>query len=327
MMTIDTIRSIKVKAARIATDPCAGVSGMRPGWVSRSRKVTSNGGVLVPAPTRYQNRLKLARAFWYSDLGEFKSEYNSNVTFFWSRSFPTKGSCEKVANRGFWHQLQESSRIGISGWFHPRDSYLFGGRVGGSTMADRRINREQAALDISLMQRVAAGDEKAVAELYDRFGSLVYKMAFQSMPTRAEAEDAVQEIFVRLWRTAARYDAERAALVTWVMLISRRQLVDRMRRTRARIRPTALDESTPVAVPDRSEDRSVGEREENMKEMLRRIDALPELQRTVVKRAYLGGQTLRQIGEELNTPLGTIKSALSRALTRLRERGSEEFAV
>ncbi|MBS0186425.1 MAG: sigma-70 family RNA polymerase sigma factor [Planctomycetes bacterium] len=177
------------------------------------------------------------------------------------------------------------------------------------------------------MQRVAAGDEKAVAELYDRFGSLVYKMAFQSMPTRAEAEDAVQEIFVRLWRTAARYDAERAALVTWVMLISRRQLVDRMRRTRARIRPTALDESTPVAVPDRSEDRSVGEREENMKEMLRRIDALPELQRTVVKRAYLGGQTLRQIGEELNTPLGTIKSALSRALTRLRERGSEEFAV
>ena len=49
--------------------------------------------------------------------------------------------------------------------------------------------------------------------------------------------------------------------------------------------------------------------------------------RTVVKRAYLGGQTLRQIGEELNTPLGTVKSALSRALTRLRERGSEEFAV
>ena len=177
------------------------------------------------------------------------------------------------------------------------------------------------------MRRVAAGDERAVAELYDRFGSLVYKMAFQSMPTRAEAEDAVQEIFVRLWKTAQRYDADRAALVTWVMLISRRQLVDRMRRSRARIKPGMLDESTPVPVPDRSEEPTRGEREENMKEMLRRIDALPELQRTVVKRAYLGGQTLRQIGEELNTPLGTIKSALSRALTRLRERGSEEYAV
>lgn len=194
-------------------------------------------------------------------------------------------------------------------------------------MADRRINRDQAAIDVALMQRVAAGDERAVAELYDRFASLVYKMAFQSMPTRAESEDAVQEIFIRLWRTADRYDPERAALVTWVMLIARRQLVDRMRRMRARIKPGVLDESTPVSAPVPEDSRGQSEREENMKEMMRRIDSLPELQRTVVKRAYLGGQTLRQIGEELNTPLGTVKSALSRALTRLRERGSEEYAV
>lgn len=194
-------------------------------------------------------------------------------------------------------------------------------------MADRRVNRDQAAIDVALMQRVAAGDERAVADLYDRFASLVYKMAFQSMPTRAESEDAVQEIFIRLWRTADRYDPERAALVTWVMLIARRQLVDRMRRMRARIKPGVLDESTPVSAPVPEDSRGQSEREENMKEMMRRIDSLPELQRTVVKRAYLGGQTLRQIGEELNTPLGTVKSALSRALTRLRERGSEEYAV
>jgi RNA polymerase sigma-70 factor (ECF subfamily) len=174
-------------------------------------------------------------------------------------------------------------------------------------MADRRVNRDQAAIDVALMQRVAAGDERAVAELYDRFAS--------------------QEIFIRLWRTADRYDPERAALVTWVMLIARRQLVDRMRRMRARIKPGVLDESTPVSAPLPEDSRGQSEREENMKEMMRRIDSLPELQRTVVKRAYLGGQTLRQIGEELNTPLGTVKSALSRALTRLRERGSEEYAV
>ena len=58
-----------------------------------------------------------------------------------------------------------------------------------------------------------------------------------------------------------------------------------------------------------------------------KVDQLPELQRTVVIRAYLGGQTLRQIGEELNTPLGTIKSALSRALVRLRERTGEEASL
>jgi RNA polymerase sigma-70 factor (ECF subfamily) len=64
-----------------------------------------------------------------------------------------------------------------------------------------------------------------------------------------------------------------------------------------------------------------------MKVLMKRLQALPELQRTVVTRAYLGGQTLRQIGEELNTPLGTIKSALSRALVRLRERTGEELAT
>ena len=62
-------------------------------------------------------------------------------------------------------------------------------------------------------------------------------------------------------------------------------------------------------------------------ELLRRVAALPELQRTVVTRAYLGGQTLRQIADELQTPIGTIKSALSRALVRLRERQSEELSV
>ena len=87
----------------------------------------------------------------------------------------------------------------------------------------------EAHADLDLMQRIAAGDEPAVEELYDRFGSLVFRMAMQTMSTRAEAEDAVQEVFVRLWKTADRYDPERAALVTWVMLIARRHLVDRLR--------------------------------------------------------------------------------------------------
>lgn len=178
--------------------------------------------------------------------------------------------------------------------------------------------------DYRLMQRVAANDQGAVNDLYDRFGSLVYRLAVQAMPTRADAEDAVQEIFVRLWRTAGRYDPKRAALVTWVMLISRRHLVDRLRRAKARLKPSALDErqTTPEAAvwgPEAGLDR-----DERFAALLARIARLPELQRTVVTRAYLGGQTLRQIGEELNTPIGTIKSALSRALVRLRERGAGE---
>lgn len=178
--------------------------------------------------------------------------------------------------------------------------------------------------DLGLMRRVAANDPAAVAELYDRFASLVYRLAFQAMPTRADAEDAVQEVFVRLWRTADRYDPKRAALVTWVMLISRRHLVDRLRRTKARVRAVSLDEkqSEPLRMEDPL---SRGmEQDERFGELMERISKLPDLQRTVVTRAYLGGQTLRQIGDELNTPIGTIKSALSRALVRLRERSTGE---
>ncbi|HRQ72856.1 MAG TPA: sigma-70 family RNA polymerase sigma factor [Phycisphaerales bacterium] len=186
-------------------------------------------------------------------------------------------------------------------------------------------SREQENADLALMRRVAASEEAAVAELYDRFGSLVYRMAYQAMPTRAEAEDAVQEVFVRLWRTAHRFDPKRAALVTWVMLISRRHLVDKLRRTRARVKASSLDESTPIPTTSATPSASAGlEHDERFGTLLDRINALPELQRLVVTRAYLGGQTLRQIGEELNTPLGTVKSALSRALVRLRERSGEE---
>lgn len=192
---------------------------------------------------------------------------------------------------------------------------------------------EQGDLDLDLMRRVAENRPEAMGELYDRFGSLVYRLAFQAMPTRAEAEDAVQEVFVRLWRTAGRYDPKRAALVTWVMLISRRHLVDKLRRTRARIKTGSLDsgqQGEAVAAPGSGMALGLGsrmERDERFAALLKRIEALPDLQKTVVLRAYLGGQTLRQIGEELGTPLGTIKSALSRALVRLRERASEEAAI
>lgn len=186
---------------------------------------------------------------------------------------------------------------------------------------------EQAERDLELMRQVAANQEAGLALLYERFGSLVYRMAFQAVPSRGDAEDAVQEIFVRLWRTAHRYDPKRAALVTWVILIARRQLVDRMRRSRARLRPSSLDEAQGVSMAELRPGPTSAERDERLAAMLKKIESLPELQRTVVKRAYLGGQTLRQIGEELNTPLGTIKSALSRALTRLRERTSEELTT
>lgn len=189
-------------------------------------------------------------------------------------------------------------------------------------VGDIGANRDQ---DADLMRRVAADDQKAIAELYDRFVPLVYRMSLQILPSRTDAEDAIQEVFVRLWRTADRYDAHRAALVTWVMLITRRHIVDRLRRTRSRISTVSMEEGQKSAGTVSPEPIPM-EKDERFAELMKRIDALPELQRTVVIRSYLGGQTLRQISEELHTPLGTIKSALSRALVRLRERVGEEIS-
>ncbi|MHC5023890.1 MAG: RNA polymerase sigma factor [Planctomycetota bacterium] len=179
--------------------------------------------------------------------------------------------------------------------------------------------------DWMLMHRVAGGDEEAVGELYDRFSSLVFKVARQLLPTRAEADDAVQEIFVRLWQTADRYDPRRARLVTWVMLIARRHLIDRLRRSAVRPTTTTLeaDPAGPRADVQPDEPAQCDERNELL---LRRIAELPDLQRTVIERAYLQGFTLREVSEQLGAPLGTVKSALSRGLSRLRDRAKSEWA-
>lgn len=182
-------------------------------------------------------------------------------------------------------------------------------------------------IDSDLMRRVSRNEESAITELYDRFGSLVFRMAFQALPGRAEAEDAVQEIFIRLWRTAEKYDHERSALVTWVMLISRRYLVDKLRRNKARIKPTSMDQPQVPMIQGDVEETPKLEQSEKLAGLMQRISGLPVLQQTVIKGAYLRGQTLRQISDETGKPLGTIKSALSRALVKLRERTGEELAV
>lgn len=175
--------------------------------------------------------------------------------------------------------------------------------------------------DWRLMQRVAASEEAALDELYARFGVLVYQSARQVLGSRAETDDAVQDVFVRLWRTADRFDPNRAKLVTWVMLITRRQLIDRLRRQSTRLDRLPFDDGLADADSVRGRESRAGnsEGDEGRERLLRQLARLPELQRTVIERAYLQGFSLREIAEQIDTPIGTVKSALSRGLTRLRE--------
>ncbi|MBG79370.1 MAG: RNA polymerase subunit sigma-70 [Phycisphaerae bacterium] len=176
-------------------------------------------------------------------------------------------------------------------------------------------------LELKLMQQIARGDESAVAELYDRFGGLVFRVARQLLPTQPEAEDAVQEIFVRLWQTADRFDPERAKLVTWVMLIARRHLIDQLRRKSVRPKSTGLEQDALQAIPQ-APVKFPGHRQEQSVTIERCLADLPELQRIVIERSYLQGFTLREVSRQLDAPLGTVKSALSRGLQKLRDRAS-----
>lgn len=179
--------------------------------------------------------------------------------------------------------------------------------------------------DLLLMQRVARAEEKAVLELYDRFGALVYKSCLNALRVRAEAEDASQDIFVQIWRTADKYDPQRAKLVTWVMLISRRCLIDRLRRKK--VRPTMAGLSQEMAGEVRDTSSSEVMPSELPPDMQRRLADLPEQQRVVIERVYLQGYSLREVSEQTGFPLGTVKSALSRGLQRLRDRYGVDRAI
>jgi len=176
--------------------------------------------------------------------------------------------------------------------------------------------------DLALMQRVAQGDETAVSELYDRFSGLVYRGARQLLPTDAEAEDALQEVFLRLWKTADRFDPNRAKLVTWVMLLTRRHVIDRIRRSAVRPKTTEMTASNEGF--RHGEETRGSEAERNL--LLQKcLSTLPELQRAVIERSYLQGFTLREVSIQLDVPLGTVKSALSRGLARLRTNANEDL--
>lgn len=171
--------------------------------------------------------------------------------------------------------------------------------------------------DWVLMQSVAQGKESALRTLYDRFGNLIFRNACQVLGSVSEAEDATQEVFVQIWRTADRYDPTRAKLITWVMLISRRMFIDRLRRRMVRPMSISLDESQHDVAASTSQDSEI---KEGSAVVRRRMSELPELQREVIERVYLQGYSLREVAEQRNMPVGTIKSALSRGLGRLREK-------
>ena len=185
------------------------------------------------------------------------------------------------------------------------------GSRGGSTARDLAHLSDEALLSL-----IASSEEDALAELYDRFGGVAYGLAVRILRDEALAQDAVQEAFLTIWRTADRFLAERARAGTWVLTIVHRRTVDLVRRE-ARRRPDSLESAPEPEAPEQVEAEAVLRFERQV--VQEALTQLPEEQREALELGYYGGMTQSQLAERLGLPLGTVKSRMFSGLTRLRE--------
>lgn len=173
--------------------------------------------------------------------------------------------------------------------------------------------------DEALVALVVRGDESALAELYDRVGGVAYGIAYRVLRDERLAEDAVQEGFLAVWRSAAAYRADRAQARTWIVTLVHRRAVDLVRREeRRRADPLELVPRREPSDPAGSaEDAAwLGFERERVQEALK---LLPDAQREAIELSYYGGYSQSELAERLGLPLGTIKSRMFAGLARLRE--------
>ena len=173
----------------------------------------------------------------------------------------------------------------------------------------------QQRSDEELLDAVASGDDSALAALYDRFGRVAYGLAYRILRDQALAEDAVQEAFLAVWRSAQTYRRERAKPATWILTLVHRRSVDLVRREDRR-RAEALDEAREPATASVDEEADLRDRRAAVQAALAK---LPDDQRQALELAYYGGYTQSELAERLGVPLGTIKSRMFAGLARLRE--------
>jgi RNA polymerase sigma-70 factor (ECF subfamily) len=181
------------------------------------------------------------------------------------------------------------------------------------------MRRQHAHLsDEALVALVARGDEPALGELYDRIGRVAYGLAYRVLRDERLAEDAVQEAFLALWRTAAAFRAERAKASTWILTLVHRRAVDLVRREERRRTEPLGDEVAPGTAHGEATEEAAWLRfeQERVQAALRQ---LPDVQREAIELAYYGGFSQSELAERLGVPLGTIKSRMFAGLARLRE--------
>lgn len=171
----------------------------------------------------------------------------------------------------------------------------------------------EASSDGELLQRIAAGDRDAFEILYRRFVRPVFALALRRLGDRGRAEDATQETFASVWRSASSYRPERGPGAPWLYAVARNAIVDR---TRARQETPTEPPDEPTAAPGPADE---AERAWQAWRVHRALQDLPEHERVLLELAYWGGLSQSEISDFLNIPLGTVKTRTRSALGRLAD--------
>jgi RNA polymerase sigma-70 factor (ECF subfamily) len=181
---------------------------------------------------------------------------------------------------------------------------------------------DDTCADVILLDRIAAHDSGALAELYDRQSRLLYGLILRILRDRAEAEDVLQEVFFAVWTKAGTYSVSVGSPVGWLVRIARNRAIDRLR---ARgVRDRADEACPPAAVADSPESAAV--QTEQQRNVARALDALPADQRALIEHAFFLGLTHSELASRFRLPLGTVKTRIRAGMMALRQQLQESVA-
>jgi RNA polymerase sigma-70 factor, ECF subfamily len=172
--------------------------------------------------------------------------------------------------------------------------------------------------DEDLMQLVQRGDPRAFELVYDRHSGAAFSLAYRMVGRGNVAEDVVQEAFLSIWRSGARYERARGSVRTWVLGIVHHRAIDQLRRTSVHDKRRASDEGLEERLESGERTENEVARREEAASIRSAMDTLPADQSHVIELAYFGGFTHTEIAGILEAPVGTVKGRMRLGLEKLR---------
>ncbi len=177
----------------------------------------------------------------------------------------------------------------------------------------------QPVPDSALVERIMAGDESALAALYDRYAGMLFAMLVRILRDTGAAEEILQDLFLQLWRGAARFDANRGSMAAWLLVIGRNRAISRLRGRERREILEDPQEFSFESLPSSGNLEDEASRMQLMGRLKVGLATLPAEQREALELAYFEGMTQTEIAAKTGSPLGTVKSRVRAAMQALKQ--------